>query len=128
MVPPYAERFWIKVVKGPRHECWRWTGAYSEKRHYPPRPVFWLCYLYDDTGKPCGQVIVPAARVALHLTDGRPLGERIDLYACHKPDCANPACVNPEHLYWGTEMENRWDRYGSVRDPQYVLDRYLKRN
>lgn len=90
----------------------RWLGAYSEKRHFPPRPVFWVA----------GSV-VPAFRVALALHDGTSLDQRVHLYACHKPECAQPWCVNPLHGYWGTVEENRWDRYGSSRRPAQWLER-----
>lgn len=31
-------------------------------------------------------------------------------HACHKPIiCHNPSCVNPHHLYWGTNNQNLAD-------------------
>lgn len=110
-------RFWLKVDRSAGlFACWIWTGAYSQKdRDRPARPVFWYGYVKDDARRvrDCPQVLVPAARMALSLTDGVPLYDRVGLEACHRPAvCANPACVNPAHLYWGTPEENRHDRYG----------------
>ncbi len=101
------ERFWAKVQKAGLLDHWTWTGAFSEKRHYPPRPVFWL----GRAGARNRHIVVPAFRVALSLTDGVPLWERVDLHACHTVECSQPWCMNPAHGYWGTREENTDDRY-----------------
>lgn len=31
------------------------------------------------------------------------------MFACHK--CSNKACVNPDHLYWGTRSDNTKDMF-----------------
>lgn len=33
-----------------------------------------------------------------------------ELDACHVPPCINKLCINPDHLYWGTESSNVLDR------------------
>lgn len=49
---------------------------------------------------------VYAHRTALEL-DGRPEPPAPSNYACHH--CDTPACVNPAHLYWGTQSQNVQD-------------------
>lgn len=48
-----------------------------------------------------------ATRFILAFCDGVPLSERIGLHACHT--CDDTKCVNPVHLYWGTQSENEQD-------------------
>lgn len=47
---------------------------------------------------------VRVSHVALAI-DGKPRPG--DLWALHS--CDNPQCVNPAHLRWGTELDNRKD-------------------
>lgn len=55
---------------------------------------------------------VRAHRVALELRLGRPI--RPGLVACHTCDVAN--CVNPSHLWEGTQAENLADMRAKGRD------------
>jgi hypothetical protein len=36
-----------------------------------------------------------------------------DLQALHVPPCKNYLCINPEHLYWGSYLQNNKDRSNS---------------
>ena len=99
--PSKSEAFqkWFDKTDG----CWVWNGA-TDGDGYG-------CFSY--AGKS-----YRAHRIALEL-DGRPPGE---MFACHH--CDNPSCVNPDHLFVGTNKDNMVDMVAKGRNP----DRFGPKN
>ena len=91
---PAVERFWAKVDKA--SGCWWWT-AYRNQWGYG---VFGFHARKHSL----------AHRVAWEFTNGAiPDG----LLVLHR--CDNPACVNPDHLFLGTNQDNMDDMYKKGR-------------
>lgn len=87
-----AERFWARVLKKTPSDCWPWTGCKTDRgygiiRHRKP-----------GTGN------IRAHRLSWEIHKGAiPTGLQVN----HQ--CDNRLCVNPDHLYLGTQRQNVGD-------------------
>jgi hypothetical protein len=89
------ERFWCKVVHTD-NGCWEWTGSITPKGYG----------MFRYNGK-----TQTAHRVSWQINRGEiPYGADV-LHICD-----NRKCINPDHLWLGTDQDNMDDMYNKGRD------------
>lgn len=103
-------RFWEKVrVEG---DCWVWTAARNRQGYGqfwdPQRRTMGLAHRFAYE-KFVGELVH-------HRFQPGSVGEVV----CHR--CDNPACVRPDHLFIGTQLDNMRDAVnkGRIRDSSGV--------
>jgi hypothetical protein len=99
------DRFWEKVEILGNDDCWLWKAGINRK--YKGYGRFWIN----------GSHVV-AHRVSWIFTYG-PIENGLE--CLHK--CDNPRCVNPNHLFLGTHMDNMVDMVNKKRYVSYPGER-----
>lgn len=86
------QRFWKYLDRRGDDECWAWKSAHSTHGYG----------ILSDTRLTC----LYAHRLAYQLLVG-PIPD--DLHVLHT--CDNRGCLNPKHLFLGTQVDNNKDRH-----------------
>jgi hypothetical protein len=92
--------FWANCIPEPNTGCWLWLGATKKDGGYPR---VWFNGKYQK-----------GHRVAWELANGETLGDRCALHKCDQP-----SCINPEHIFAGTQADNVADMLSKGRE-RYV--------
>jgi len=90
-------RFWSRVEKLEPDECWPWRGQLDRKGYAKWR-------LKCKALFSCGYKDFFGSRISYFLNYGA-FASRLNV--CHS--CDKPICVNPAHLFLGTQKDNMHD-------------------
>ncbi len=89
------QRFYSHIIVNSDNECWEWQGAKDHKG-------YGRSYYKGKT--------VSASRLSWILEHGD-IPE--DMHVLHT--CDNPVCINPNHLFIGTNLDNKIDQQNKGR-------------
>lgn len=93
------QRFWEKVRRGGEDDCWVWMACQISAG-------------YGQFGM--GRRTYLAPRISYQIAHGVCPTDKCVLHHCD-----NPPCVNPAHLFLGTDADNCRDRIAKGRTVQY---------
>ena len=107
------ERFWSYVPKGlSNNECWLWKGATNTLEN---RAIF------NYSPEPYIKKLLFSARYIYLCFYGY---YNFELLVCHS--CDKPRCVNPNHLWLGTDLDNNKDMINKCRDNHSSITKFTK--
>lgn len=105
---PTQDRFMSKVMPEPNTGCWIWTASTNIKG-------------YGQFGIGGNQNCVTSHRVAYEMFKG-PIPQK--MHVLHY--CDNTWCVNPDHLWLGTNLDNVKDRLRKGRGAKGITNSRAK--
>tara|TARA_R110000737_G_scaffold340221_1_gene362858 strand:- start:1016 stop:1408 length:393 start_codon:yes stop_codon:yes gene_type:complete len=106
-ITPLHIRFWEGVAKAEGNKCWEWMGS-KDINGYGKLSIGGRDANFD----------IRAHRLSYEMRFGPIKPQNL---ICHT--CDNPSCVNPNHLFEGTQVDNMRDmsRKGRI-NPKSLLN------